>query len=65
LINTLLSYVFYSPNGTAFQTDFDAMGMCWGFCQDVFDNSFGEFSRSLILFQDDEDSKAWFYIASV
>ena len=42
--------LFDSPDCTAFQADFDAMGMGWGFCQDIFYNSFCEFPRSLILF---------------
>jgi len=41
------------------------MGMGWGFCQDIFHNSFCEFSGSLILFQYDENPKAGFNIAPI
>ena len=41
------------------------MGMCWGFCQDIFYDSICEFSGSLILFENDGNLKAGFNIATI
>jgi len=42
--------LFDSPDGPAFEADFNTMGLGRGFCQDIFHDSFGKFSGSLILF---------------
>jgi hypothetical protein len=42
-------YLFNPTDHTILQPDFNAMGVGWGFCQDVFDNSFCQFSGALIL----------------
>jgi hypothetical protein len=57
--------LFDSPDFTASQTDFNTMGMGWGVCQDIFHNSFGEFTGSLILFQNDENPKASLYVIPI
>lgn len=42
--------IFDSPDGPAFQADFNTMGMGRGLCQDIFHYSFGKLTGSLILF---------------
>jgi hypothetical protein len=52
-------YNLFDPShSSTFQANFNAVGMGWGFGQDIFDNPFCEFSRSLILLEDDEYPKA-------
>jgi hypothetical protein len=34
------------------------MRMSWGFCENIFDNALGQFTRALILLQDDEHRHA-------
>jgi hypothetical protein len=54
-----------SPDRPAGQADFDAMGMGWGFSQDILNKPFGELTGSLVLFQDDEDPLAGFDLVSI
>ena len=42
-------YLLDSADLTALQPDLDAMGMGGGFCQDILDNTLGEFAGTLIL----------------
>jgi hypothetical protein len=58
-------HFFDSSDHTIFQANFNTMGMYWGFCQDIFYNSFGEFSGSLILFENDGNLKADLNIAPI
>ena len=41
------------------------MGMKGGFCQDILDHALGEFSGTLILFQDDPDLEAGFDFSTI
>src|ERR1043165_9649467 len=52
--------LFDASHGSAFQTDFDPMRMRRGFCEDIFDHTFCQFTCALILFQDDEHSQSGF-----
>jgi hypothetical protein len=52
--------LFHTSNQSTLQTDFDPMRMSPGFCENIFHNAFRQFTRALILLQDDEDSHARF-----
>jgi hypothetical protein len=41
--------LFDAPYNAAFQTDLDPMGVRGGFCEDILDDPFRQFSGSLIL----------------
>src|SRR6266511_4070903 len=51
-------YFFYAPHRPALQTDFDPVRMSRGFGENILDNTFGQFTRALILLQDDEHGHA-------
>ena len=40
---------FDPPHQVVFQANFDSMGMCDGFCQNIADDAFGKPSGSLVL----------------
>lgn len=50
----------YAPHGAALQTDLDAMWMRGRLGQDLPDDSFGQFTRALILLEDDQHRHAGF-----
>ena len=54
--------LFHAPYNAAFQTDLDTMGMRGGFREDVLDDSFRQFSGSLVLFLYDHNTRSRFDI---
>jgi len=42
-------YLFDAPHLPALQTDFDPVWVMRGFGENIFDNTFGQFARALIL----------------
>ena len=54
--------LFHSPYNAAFQADLDAMGMRGGFCENILDDAFCQFSGSLVLFLYNHNPHSWFDI---
>jgi len=55
---------FDAPNSTAFQTDFDPVRVCRRPGKNIPDNTFGQFSAALILFEYDQHGHARFDIGT-
>lgn len=59
---SLCKYFLHPPNLAGHQANLDAVGMGWGLCQDILDDTLGQFASSLIFLQDDADTQARFDI---